>query len=155
MFENHAVRLTLQPLRKCIDAVDCVDAWHDEYKEYIASSRAEIGLSTEQTADHRKFVVTDVERSLDTLDPLGLTKEIETVAANLGKASFSEIANQFKALTDEGDETGGDDQIPMDAFRQLMDIHFPRPRTNAEVFYSGQGRMNVGDTVVILRTSRR
>ena len=51
------------------------------------------------TADHRKFVVTDVERSLD---PLGLTKEIETVAANLGEASFSEIANQFNAFTAEG-----------------------------------------------------
>ena len=99
MFENPAVRLALQPLLKCIDAADCVDAWHDEHKEDIASSRAELGLSTEQTADHRKFVVTDVERSLD---PLGLTKEIETVAANLGEASFSEIANQFNAFTAEG-----------------------------------------------------
>ena len=88
MLANSSVRWILQSLRKCIDAADRIDAWRDEHKEDIASSRAELGLSTEQTADHRKFVVTDVERSLD---PLGLTKEIKTVAANLGKASFRRL----------------------------------------------------------------
>ena len=83
MSANPAVRLILQPLRKCLDAAHYVDAWHDEHKDDIASSRAGLGLSTEQTADQGKFVATDVERSPDTLDPFGLTSQIETVAANL------------------------------------------------------------------------
>ena len=92
MSENPAVRLILQPIRKCLDAADRVDAWHDEHKEDIASSRAELGLSTEQTADHRKFVVTDVERSLD---PLGLINEIEGVAERLDRVGEPHIANRF------------------------------------------------------------
>ena len=69
MVANPTVRLILQPLRKCMDAADRVDAWHDEHQKDIASSRAELGLSTVQTADQGKFVTTDMERSLD---PLGL-----------------------------------------------------------------------------------
>ena len=146
MSANPAVRLILQPLRKCLDAAHYVDAWHDEHKDDIASSRADLGLSTEQTADQGKFVATDVERSL----PLGLTKAIETVATNLEKASFPEIANQFKALIAEVDENSGDKQIPMDAFRGLIEIHCPGPATGAEAVYLGGGRVKIGDASVKL-----
>ena len=150
MFANPAVRLILQPLRKCMDAADRVDAWHDEHKEDIASSRAELGLSTEQTADQGKRVATDVERSPDTLDPFGLTSQIETVAANLAKAGFPAIGDQFFDLIEGVDENGGDKQIPMDAFRGLIEIHCPGPRTNDEAIYLGGGRVKIGDASVKL-----
>jgi len=122
MSENPAVRLILQPIRKCLDAADRVDAWHDEHKEDIASSRAELGLSTEQTADHRKFVVTDVERSLD---PLGLINEIEGVAERLDRVGEPHIANRFRAILDEVDEDEGDEHLQMDALKELLQQHGP------------------------------
>ena len=146
MSANPAVRLILQPLRKCIDAADYVDAWREKNKSKIAEAMSD-------PKKHRKSVTTKeicVDGSFSIQDRFGLTNEIETVAANLGKAGFPEIGDQFKALIDGVDETGGDDQIPIDAFRRLLDIHCPGPPTNDEAIYLGHGRINVGDTLVNL-----
>ena len=77
MSANPAVRLIVQPLRKCIDAADYVDAWREKNKRKIAEAMSD-------PENHRKSVTTKeicVDGSLSIQDRFGLTTEIEMVAA--------------------------------------------------------------------------
>ena len=146
MVANPTVRLILQPLRKFIDAADRVDAWREKNKGKIAEA-------TSDPKNHRKSATAKeicVDGSLSIQDRFGLTTEIEMVAADLEAADYSKEANQFRAVIRKVDENGGDDQIPVDAFRRLLDIHCPGPHTNDEAIYLGGGRVKIGDASVKL-----
>jgi len=114
---NPAVKLILQPLRKLLDVADHVDSWHDEHKEDIASTKAELDKSTE-SADDR------VEVSL-LYDPFALTIFIEDAAEKIDGIGEAQIANQFRALLVEVDEVEGDENISMDALNKLLQRHCP------------------------------
>jgi len=144
MSANPAVKLILQPLRKLIDVADSVDVWREKNKGKIDEAMS-------KPKNHRKSATEKeicVDGSLSVYDRFALTTDIEMVVANLEEAGSSEIANQFRSLIAGVDETGGDDQIPMDALRELLDLYCPTPSTDAEAIYLGKGKIKVGDTEV-------
>lgn len=129
MSKDVVVRQLLDPLVRVLKAGEFAQTIYDKRREAVDAERRALGLEpSDSLADAREFSVVDhptTQRSLSIHDAFGLTKLIEEIVAELREAGKREVAMQLESFLKNVDETGGDDQIPMQALREWLAAFFP------------------------------